>query len=82
MLKGIIFALQHMNNNNDTLASFPYTKGLKFLSNDKKFPAIQEAARIPEFLFVKFLSQLDTINQLFFEKIKELLQQMIVDGIH
>ena len=62
MLKGIIFALQHMNKNNDTLASFPYIEGLKFLHNDKKFAAIQEAACITEFFFVKFLSRLDTIN--------------------
>ena len=82
MLKGIIFVLQRMNKNNGTLASLPYIKGLKFLNNDKKSAAIQEAARITEFFFVKFFSQLDTINQLFFEKIKELLQQMIANGIH
>ena len=35
MLKAIIFALQHMNMNNDTLALLPYIKGLRFLNNEK-----------------------------------------------
>ena len=81
MLNSIMFSLKHMNKNNHTLASYPYTEGSKFFTNDKKFPAINEAARIIDFFFVKFLSRLDTINQIFFDSIKGRLQQMIADGV-
>ena len=60
MLKGIIFALKHMNKGNNTFTSLPYTKGFKFLNDDKKFDAIYEATCI--FSFVRFLSWLNAIG--------------------
>ena len=81
MLNGIMFSLKHMSKNNHTLASYPYTEGFKFLTNDEKFPAINEADRVIDYFFVKFLSRLDTINQLFFSDIRRLLQQMIANRV-